>query len=844
MDFTTKNFLCTRCGLHKHCVNPHLNGRGNINSKILVLGEAPGKDEDLANAPFVGISGSLLQTHLSQLEIDCYIDNSVSCRPSSPDGANRTPTPLEIECCRAFTMELILKMKPKVIIAVGKIAMVQLLKLGMGIEVARGQKFYIPEISATVVPTYHPSYLLRTNDSQLFNEFVSDLRLAKQISELPQSRTIKSKPTALSDPVKIKNYLTELIECPSFSLDLETTGLNHRDDRITDISFCKTLGEGVTVSWEDLMEFNDLFKILLKTDNEKIFHNAHFDLMFLRQCGYEINKKIFDTMLAYHMLNMKTEGGAGNSLFALDTLSWLLTTEGGYKSILSKYGGIKAYQDSIAEEEDEESEKQMEMFNSSDYTVLDGDAITPYDKYLVSIRDYLASTKEARVKELGLTPGQYYSAMDSDVTFRVAKNLKTVVDKNNSELFYGIIMPLCRALVEVRMNGIKLDFAYMNKVKLENDTEIEKIKAKFFKKIGYEFNMNSSKEVGDLMYNKMGLIPNKKYTTKKGKKPAANEDAIVFYSEQKPILKSILDYRYLQKQNSTYLVGLQKQADHTTHRYYPEYKQLTVTGRLSSPIHTIPKENKIRGIIIPEKGNKLVLADLSQIELRMLAFLAKDKNMTQAFEDGQDFHTYTACEFNGIKISDFDKKNPAHSDARSAAKSINFGIAYLISAESLAEDITNNTGKVCSVQKAQMFMNKFFASYPGVSRFIQETIAFAQRFGYVETLYGRRRYLPKILSVNEFMRAEAERRAVNTRIQGTAGDITNMAVIKLQNWLEEREMKSKIVATIHDSIMTECPEDEIYDVSRQVVEFLTIGVPKVGIKLKADLDIQERWQKD
>jgi uracil-DNA glycosylase family 4 len=671
MDYNTKNFLCTRCGLFKQCIHPHLNGRGNPNAKILVLGEAPGKDEDMANTPFIGSSGSLLQNYLTKLNIDCYIDNSVSCRPSNSDGSNRTPSPLEIECCRAFTMETVLKIKPTVIIAVGKIATVQLLKLGISIEVARGQKFYIPELNTTVIPTYHPAYLIRQQDNQLLNEFISDLELAKKISELPQARTIKSKPITLKDPVKIKNYLTELIKAPSVALDIETTGLNHREDRITDISFCKAIGEGVHIKWSDLLEFNDLFSEFLITDNEKILHNAHFDLMFLRQCGYKVNKKIFDTMLAFHMLNMKAEGGAGNSLFALDTMSWLLTTEGGYKSILNKYGGIKAYQDALIEEEEEgEKDSQMELFNSADYTVLDKDAITEYDKYLVGIRDYLATTKEAKLKEFELTPGEYYSAMDSDVTYRIAKNLKTIIDKNNSELYYGIIMPLCRSLVEVRLTGIKLDFNYIDKIKVENDIEIEKIKTKFFTKIGYEFNLNSSKEIGNLMYNKLGLIPNKKFTTKKGKKPAANEAAIEFYMKQKPILKGILEYRELQKQNSTYLIGLKKQADKKTHRYYPEYKQLTVTGRLSSAIHTIPKDNKIRGIIIPEKGSKLVLADLSQIELRMLAFLSGDENMINAFESGHDFHTRTACEFNNINIKDFDKENPKHSEARSAAKCV------------------------------------------------------------------------------------------------------------------------------------------------------------------------------
>lgn len=829
MEYKKDNYLCRRCGMYKTSKSVHVIGTGSLTAKVLVLGEFLGIREDESGLPFDGPAGQLLQYQLNAIGVNYFLSTAIKCRPSDSKGGNRLPTPTEIDCCKAFTFEIIQQIKPRVILAVGKTSLQQLIKLGLNSESIRGQQIYFPDFNLYIVPTYHPSHLIKTNDKLHLNQFIEDLTLAKKLSELPPPRRLPSIPRTLSDPIDIKNYLEELKQSEDFACDLETTGFDHRKDRITDISFCHQLGQGVHIKWENVLEFESLLKEVFLIDNIKVGQNIQFDILFLRQLGFKINNKIFDTMLAYHMLHMSSEGSVGNAIYSLDSLSWILTTEGGYKSILSKLGGIGKVQS------DSENE-QKTLFNVDEYESVDPDIRNDYDKYLFILKNSIITSKEAKLKELKLTPLQYYSAMDSDVTFRLYKNMKYKIDKDYAYPFYEIVMPLCLSLVQITLNGTKLDFRYMDKVLKENEQEIEKIKDKFFKKIGYTFNLNSAQEISNLLYNKLGILPDKKHITKKGN-ASGNVDAIEFYSKQKPVLKYILEYRGLQKQNSTYLIGMKKKADTSTHRLHSSYFQLTATGRGSSAFHTIPKDNRIRNMVIIEHGYKLLIADMSQIELRMLAFLSQDQNMIKAFESGHDFHTYTACEMFNIEHNKFDKENPEHKKSRDNAKIINFGIVYLMAAETLARDLGISLGQ------AQLFMNKFFNSYPKVRQFINETISFARQNGYVESLYGRRRYLPNIHSSSEYIRAEAERRAVNSKIQSSSADITNIAIIKIQNWLDKENKKSKIIATVHDSILVEVLEKEILEVSEKVVDSMTKNVPRINIMLRADLDILERWKK-
>jgi DNA polymerase-1 len=242
-------------------------------------------------------------------------------------------------------------------------------------------------------------------------------------------------------------------------------------------------------------------------------------------------------------------------------------------------------------------------------------------------------------------------------------------------------------------------------------------------------------------------------------------------------------------------------------------------------------------MIIPSPGHKIVISDLGQIELRILAMIADDTNMIRAFSSGLDLHAYTACLMFGIPLDKFDKKIKEHDDKRTAAKTINFAIVYQSRAESLAESLGIH------VDSARDFMNKFFRAYPKVQQWIDYIKAFARANGYVETIYGRRRYLPNIKSSDQFVREGAERQSVNSPVQGSSGDVCFIGMIRFQEWLDANNKKTKIIGTVHDSILTEAPDEEVEEIAVMLPKIMTTDIPRITIDIKADVDILQKWKK-
>ena len=384
-------------------------------------------------------------------------------------------------------------------------------------------------------------------------------------------------------------------------------------------------------------------------------------------------------------------------------------------------------------------------------------------------------------------------------------------------------------------------YDYMDKIAQTNEEEMDKISKILFKEVKMEFNISSPKQIVEMMQTKLKIKPDKNYSTPKGD-PSTDDEAIKFYSQKKPVLNYILSYRELAKQNSVYLKGFKDISNPNTHRVYPSYLQhVTATSRCScvSPsLHTTPRDNKIRNMIIPKEGHKLVLIDLSQIELRVIAQLANDKNMMDGFNSGvMDVHSSTACKMFGIDPKIFDKSNPDHSSKRTSAKEINFGIIYLMSSKGLSAKLKN------TVEESQHFINMWFDVFPGVKQFIDETRYFILKNHYVETLYGRRRQLPYAASSLSWMQEAAIRQGTNCKIQSPASDIFSMGVIKNQNMIDKNKMKTNIVGLIHDATMFESPEDEIDFIKTECVKNMTIDIPRVNIKLEADVQILDRWEK-
>lgn len=924
--------FCYKCGLWQTCIHPDIQGRGNFSSKILILGEAPGAEEDTLNQVFVGKSGKVLSYYIESAGItssDYFISNAVKCRPES----NRTPLPKEISSCSPKTYKLILEMKPKVIITLGKVPATQLLKLKLDQEILRGKLYYHPVFNCYILPTWHPAYINYSQDVVVENQLLTDLKLAKCVSQKPLPRILISTPRSLKDPLEIKKYLDHLLTVEEFSCDIETTGksksdaVNPRVGRITDISFCSKPGEGVHIKWSDILPFErELKEVLRNPHSKKIGHNFRFDKKFLRACGFEVNNYYFDTMLAYHTMNMVHEG-AQKSGFDLDTMSWLFSYQGNYKSILEDYGGIGNYQvdsenESISNSKSEKSttskkaskedqaiqalsgsanalkievnditksptdiesieevmKRVIDRFDhvndvNKDTSILDSFVrekkssrtlvLSPEDiaagkntnafyidqeadEDLKYYSTFIAEWSRRTLEELNLTPLQYYSAMDSDVTLQIYHRLKKEIDSTYSWVFYNLIMPLSDTLLRLEENGVCIDLEYMSKLEKDTEKNIEAVKKKFFKDAKCTFNIDSPLELGEFMYKTLGIEPHRDYMTKGGKtgtdkKPSTDKNAIEFFSKKYTKLKPLLEYRELTKQYRTYIVGFKKLIDPVTGRIHGSFLQhTTATGRLSSTspnLQNIPTDSKIRHMFVPSKGNKLICCDLSQAELRILAMMSNDQKMLDAFASGHDFHTYTACLLFNIDINAFDKENPNHAKYRKLAKCINFGIAYQMGASSLAADLE------IGLEQAQEFIDQFYRTYTNVKRWVDTTMSFAATHGYVETLHGRRRYLPKVYSSKEAEKARALRQAVNTPIQGTASDCACFGLIKILQYIDEHCLAAKPIMIIHDEIVVDTPFSEIDIISEKLELFMTTDIPKVTIPLVADLHVLDKWEK-
>ncbi|MCA9405029.1 MAG: DNA polymerase I [Candidatus Omnitrophica bacterium] len=405
---------------------------------------------------------------------------------------------------------------------------------------------------------------------------------------------------------------------------------------------------------------------------------------------------------------------------------------------------------------------------------------------------------------------------------------KELEDVQLTGLLNDLELPLTRVLSKMEMEGVNIDVPLLAQLSKECERKLENLTDQLYKMAGEEFNINSPKQLSQILFEKLKLPVIKK--TKTGF--STDESVLTILANQHDFPLSILEYRQIAKLKSTYIDALPKLVNPETKRIHAEFDQIgTETGRLSSrhpnlqniPIRT-ELGREIRKAIIPAKGNILIAADYSQIELRILAHLSKDENLLKAFNEEQDIHAYTAS-----LIFDVDEKDVDY-NMRDTAKRVNFGITYGMSAFGLAKDlkITN--------PEAQEFITKYFTRYPKVKQFMDDQIAQCQDKGYVVTLLNRRRYIPEINSKNNGLRQFAQRQAINTPVQGSAADLMKLAMIKMQDAIEEKKFKSKMISTVHDELVFDAvktEKDDLIQLIRKIMEHpMALDVPiKVSVKV-------------
>ncbi|MEW6165667.1 MAG: DNA polymerase I [Pseudomonadota bacterium] len=428
-----------------------------------------------------------------------------------------------------------------------------------------------------------------------------------------------------------------------------------------------------------------------------------------------------------------------------------------------------------------------------------------------------------------------YAAEDADVTLRVHRVLapRLKEDARLDSLYRDIELPVAEILFRMERHGVLIDTQALSRQSDALGRRLLEIEADAHQLAGQPFNLNSPKQLAEILFTQQGLPVVKK--TPSGT-PSTDEEVLQKLAEDYPLPKRLLEHRTLAKLKGTYTDKLPKMVNPATGRVHTSYSQaVAVTGRLASsdpnlqniPIRT-EEGRRIRAAFVAPPGHRLVSADYSQIELRIMAHLSKDDGLLNAFARGEDVHRATAAEVFGVTPLEVTHEQ------RRAAKAINFGLIYGMSAFGLAKQIDVDRSS------AQTYMDRYFARYPGVARYMEETRAAAKERGYVETVFGRRLWLPDIRSGNVGRRQGAERAAINAPMQGTAADLIKLAMIAVQGWLDQQGMAAKLVLQVHDELVLEVPDEELEAV-RRALPPLMAGVARLAVPLLAEVGVGANW---
>ncbi len=598
--------------------------------------------------------------------------------------------------------------------------------------------------------------------------------------------------TLINDEKSFVSFLNKIKKEKIITLDTETTSLNALEAKILGISFCWKKDEAYYINIGQTEKKADLFnqqnedrkqwleklkKIIENKDLTIIGHNIKYDLQVLKNYNIEIKGKIFDTMIASYLLNPE------NRQHNLDALSFY--------------------------------ELNWQKINSDDL----------FEKDI----------KEKKFSEVNLEKLAIYSCEDADFTFKLKEILSKKLQKNKLEkLFNTIELPLIEILANMERNGILLNVSFLKKLGQDLKKDIKKIVEKIYTLANEEFNINSTKQLKEILFTKMAINPIGLKKTKTGYSTATEELEKIKHLH--PILELIQEYRELSKLVSTYIDALPKLVNPETKRINTNYNQtITATGRLSSSdpnLQNIPIRtdlgNKIRQAFIAPPKKILLSSDYSQIELRIMAHLSGDKSLVSAFKNNLDIHRSTAAAINQIPLEEVSNK------LRRQAKAINFGILYGQGPHGLSQ------GAGITYQQAREFIEKYFASYTGVKKFIDKTIESAQITNYTETMFGRRRFISEINS-NEIMKKKAaERMAINSPIQGSAADIIKMAMIEIYDKIIKKESDIKMLLQVHDELIFEVNEDKIDYYSNKIKEIME-NIITLKVPLLVEISKGKNW---
>ncbi len=614
-----------------------------------------------------------------------------------------------------------------------------------------------------------------------FRQFIREL-------DISQKKDVEVKYHTIFTESDLDDLIGRLKKQTDFAVDTETSGLDPITSDIVGISIAFQPHEayyipvshryiGVPEQLPLELVINKLKPLLSDSSIGKIGQNIKYDLQIFKRYGIELSNISFDTMLASYILNPSARG---------HNLS----------DLAMEYLGHK----------------------------------------MIPIQDLIGKGKnQITMDEVDVERASEYACEDADITLQLKSDLEPELHKYELEsVFREIELPLIPVLAEMEMTGVRVDTEYLKELSGKLSKQVNSLTEKIYELAGEEFNINSPKQLGEILFEKLGLPPGKR--TKTGY--STNEAELERLSAAGYDLPSlILEFRSIAKLKSTYVDALPGQINPKTGRVHTFFNQaVTETGRLSSsnpnlqniPIRT-EEGREIRRAFIPgEECSLLLAADYSQIELRMLAHLSGDATLIEAFRNNEDIHSRTASLIFGLPL---DQIAP---DMRRQAKTINFGIIYGMGAFRLARELEISLGE------AQRFIDSYFKTYSGVKSYFDGVIKFARENGYVTTISGRRRRIPEINSSNRNVREFAERTAINTPVQGSAADMIKLAMIKIAEFFKSENLKSKLLLQVHDELVFEVHEAELDKIQHNVCSLMEEALP-LDVPVKVDVGLGKNW---
>ncbi len=566
--------------------------------------------------------------------------------------------------------------------------------------------------------------------------------------------------------------------------DTETTSLNELEAEIVGLSVCYRAGEAFYIPLppqrEAAQAILEEFRELLESPKIlKVGQNIKYDLMVLANYGIHLAMPFFDTMIAHYLIEPEQQHG-------MDFMARQLL---GYKTI--------------------------------------------------PISDLIGKKGKDQGNMADLAPEQItdYACEDADITWQLYQKLRPIIETDYQKLFVEVEMPLIAVLAKMERNGIQIDEKALHQLSEELLQTLQSLETSIHTHAGEVFNIQSPKQLGDILFEKLQLDPKAKRTAKT-KQYKTSEQILEQLIEAHPIIPDILEYRQVQKLRSTYVEALPRSISPMDGRIHTSYRQaVTSTGRLSSenpnlqniPIRTEQGQQIRAAFVAPNADFVLMAADYSQIELRIMADFSEDQTMITAFREGQDIHRSTAAKLYHVAPEAVDGQ------MRRKAKTANFGIIYGVSAFGLAQQLRIPRSEAAEIIQA------YFEQFPAIAEYMKEATTTAQQKGYVETLLGRRRYLPDINSGNATQRGYAERNAINAPIQGTAADIIKVAMVNIQRWLDAEGLRSRMLLQVHDELVFEVHVTEIDHLKAHIPDAMKTALPLRHVPLEVEVGIGKDW---